>query len=110
MSDKFKFGDPSLPSHCLCHYCGLSHRTVEAGGIWYCPNPGCGGPGNNYLLSSLPETKNHTDGTITVDYVEWKDFVKDKIDRGVLHPHIAQAAKESLKKIVGKISSNKYGL
>lgn len=37
-----------------CFYCGLEDDKVEAGGVWYCPNPLCTGPGvTNWFASKL---------------------------------------------------------
>lgn len=33
-----------LEAHEVCFYCHVAHKQVEAGGIWYCPSPICGGP------------------------------------------------------------------
>lgn len=43
------------PSHDIheCYYCGLNHKTVEAGGIYYCPNALCQGPGAAHFRSQL---------------------------------------------------------
>lgn len=43
-SPKF-ISDPDLPLSCTCYACGLSHKKVEGGGLWYCPNYAC--IGNN---------------------------------------------------------------
>lgn len=32
-----------------CYYCGLENDRVEAGGVWYCPNRFCQGPGAFWL-------------------------------------------------------------
>ena len=30
-----------MENHQICIGCGLASTRVEAGGIWYCPNPAC---------------------------------------------------------------------
>lgn len=37
-----------------CHYCQLTHKEVEAGGLYYCPNPACLGPGAAPWRRMLP--------------------------------------------------------
>jgi len=56
-----------------CYYCGLEHSEVEAGGIWFCPNFMCTGPGGcshraklaSYRQQYRPKTCH------TVDEEEW---------------------------------------
>jgi hypothetical protein len=76
-SDRYKFGDPSLEQHYLCYFCGLSHKRVEAGGMWFCPNFTCTGPGNHGFrkrnLKSYKEDGNYH----TVDDQEWKELAEN---------------------------------
>lgn len=46
-------------SHLTCHYCNLTHKKVEAGGIRHCPNVLCRGPGAGYWRSKLKSYKDH---------------------------------------------------
>jgi len=39
----------SLPETCTCYYCGLTHRKVEAGGVYHCPNALCTGCGATWF-------------------------------------------------------------
>lgn len=39
-----KAKESGVPIHCVCCYCGLASKQVEAGGMWYCPNARCAGP------------------------------------------------------------------
>jgi hypothetical protein len=77
-SERFKFGDPSLEQHYLCYFCGLSHKRVEAGGMWFCPNFTCMGPGNHGFrkrnLKSYKEVENQRH---TVDDQEWKELAEN---------------------------------
>lgn len=57
----------------ICHYCGLHHKDVEAGGIHYCPNPCCLGPGQSYTRSKLDSYKEVGSGKHTVDLEELFD-------------------------------------
>ncbi len=57
-------------AHLTCYYCELQHDKVEAGGLWYCPNPLCPGPGqasSRMLLRSYRETNS---GRYTVNAAE----------------------------------------
>jgi hypothetical protein len=53
-----------------CHYCGLIHKRVEAGGIYYCPNTLCLGPGAAYFRSTCKSYKEDRWGKHTVDTFE----------------------------------------
>jgi hypothetical protein len=52
----------TLSSHNTCHYCELPHRLVEAGGLWYCPNVLCRGPGASSLRTQLKSYRDHGNG------------------------------------------------
>lgn len=56
-----------------CFYCGLLNEKVETGGIYYCPNPHCPGPGGAWFRSTLDSYKELDDGSHTVDGDEWKE-------------------------------------
>jgi hypothetical protein len=36
-----------------CRYCKVFHPKVEAGGMWYCPNPACRGCGAAWFKRTL---------------------------------------------------------
>lgn len=59
--------DPVRDTTCLG--CGLTHRSVEAGGVWHCPNPCCRGVGAAAFRSRLKSYLEVHDG-YTVDPVE----------------------------------------
>lgn len=59
-----------LASHYTCHYCQLTHRKVEAGGMWHCPNVLCTGPGAGYWRSTLLSYREVKGGRHTVDHEE----------------------------------------
>jgi hypothetical protein len=40
-----------------CFYCGCYDEKVEAGGIYYCPNPNCSGPGIRWFYETLNSFK-----------------------------------------------------
>jgi hypothetical protein len=57
-----------------CYYCDLEHPRVEAGGIYYCPNFLCTGPGgapHRRKLASYAEGCYPKSGH-TVDEEEWQ--------------------------------------
>lgn len=71
-----------LQKHQTCHYCGLSHYKVEAGGIYHCPNrlcPGCGAATTREKMK-LKSFKNVEDGRYTLDPEELIHYVAN-------HPH-----------------------
>ena len=49
-----------------CTYCGLRHKSVEAGGQWYCPNPACRGCGTEWFNAKLASFEK-TDRGYTID-------------------------------------------
>jgi len=43
-----------MSNHLKCISCGLEDDLVEAGGIWYCPNPFCTASGaSNWKITNL---------------------------------------------------------
>lgn len=66
--------------HYRCHYCGVVHQDVEAGGIYHCPNPFCLGPGNGYFRSTLNSYKEVDNGKHVVeDTDEWFEAAFAKV-------------------------------
>lgn len=61
-----------------CWYCGLHHTKVEAGGVYYCPNPLCTGPGGAWFRATLKSFKDEGQRH-SVDPVEW-------LERGLAVP------------------------
>lgn len=53
-----------------CDYCGLIHSQVEAGGMYFCPNPICSGPGAHWSRASLESYTEDEQGH-EVDNVEY---------------------------------------
>lgn len=53
-----------------CDYCGLNHQQVEAGGIYFCPNPLCPGPGAAWARASL-DSYIETEEGHEVDQIEY---------------------------------------
>ena len=104
IEEDLKFGDPNLENHYKCYYCWLSHKKVEAGGIWGCPNKACTGPGNAYFRSQLKSYETSGDGH-TVDIEEWAMVVTDLLS-GIEDPDIYKATEHSLWKLRGKILKN----
>lgn len=54
-----------------CFYCGLRSQDVEAGGMWYCPDPRCTGPGSAWFRSTLDSYCEESGGRHSVDQEEW---------------------------------------
>lgn len=67
-----------LDKHYTCYYCKVEHKQVEAGGVWYCPNPVCPGPGGHYLRSNLESYKDSDFTHYTIDTAEYLDAVAKK--------------------------------
>ena len=59
-----------------CFYCGCHDETVEAGGIFYCPNPHCTGCGVAWFCGKLKSYKPNGNNGYTVDGHE-KKFAAD---------------------------------
>lgn len=56
-----------------CTYCGIDDPVVEAGGMYYCPNPLCPGCGAGWFNASLASyTPDASGNRYTVDGVEQK--------------------------------------
>lgn len=55
-----------------CRGCLLYDNKVEAGGIYYCPNPHCPSAGGAWFRRKLKSYKENPDGTHSVDEKEWK--------------------------------------
>lgn len=79
--------------HLTCYYCKLHHEKVEAGGVYYCPNALCTGPGGASFRREVPSYAEQKDGTHTVDHSEMILFGRGyaaalrHIDRP-LHDHV----------------------
>jgi hypothetical protein len=58
-----------------CYYCKWKSNRVEAGGIYYCPNAYCPGPGGawfRYTLNSYKEDKHCNRHTVSECEYYWK--------------------------------------
>ena len=64
-----------------CCYCHLEDKLVEAGGVFYCPNPLCMGPGGAWFRSGLDSFRLVDGGRHSVETDEWEnkgnDYLKD---------------------------------
>jgi hypothetical protein len=109
MDSKIKFGPTDLANHYTCYYCGLADKNVEAGGVWYCPNFGCSGPGGHSHRRTLKSYKEISSGKHTVDYVEWRDETLKK-SATAISQHLKEAMLSSAKKMNVRITSEKLGL
>lgn len=64
--------DASEISLYTCYYCGLFSSSVEAGGIWHCPNLLCRGPGAAWFRATLSSYRKVKNDEHTVDECEWE--------------------------------------
>ena len=56
-----------------CYYCTIGHhKDVECGGIYYCPNPLCTGPGGAWCRHKLASYKEEEGGRHSVNWSEWR--------------------------------------
>jgi len=70
-----------------CCSCGLHHRLVEGGGLWYCPNPLCSGPGGDWARRQVPSYEPHPDGTYSVETGDWHRWGLAYV---VAHPELGE--------------------
>ena len=87
-----------VKTHSLqCCYCKLEEKSVEAGGIFYCPNPLCSGPGGHWFRRTL-------------DSYALVDIDKHKIDQDEWEKKANEflAARPGLHKKVRKLYENLY--
>jgi hypothetical protein len=65
-----------------CCYCHLEDKLVEAGGVFFCPNPICMGPGGAWFRSGLDSFRLVDGGRHSVETDEWErkgdEYLKDK--------------------------------
>lgn len=84
-----------------CGSCGLTHSQVEAGGIWYCPNPACTMTGAAWFRTKLPSTRDEGSHHY-VDEGEWIEAVADWIANTKDDRVIQDAAYASLQRLKEK--------
>ena len=104
-----KFGPSNLDDHYTCYYCGLASKQVEAGGVWYCPNFGCSGPGGCSHRRQLKSYVEVSGGKHSVDLQEWRDECLERARR-IEDRYIRKAMEHSAKQMLTKITSTKFGL
>jgi hypothetical protein len=109
MNGKIKFGPTDLANHYTCYFCGLANKSVEAGGMWYCPNFGCTGPGAHSHRRTLKSYKEEGSGKHSVDYTEWRDETLKK-SATVTDHHLKEAMIFSARNMTTRITSDKLGL
>lgn len=64
-----------------CGFCSIgSHPKVECGGIYYCPNPLCTGPGAAWARALCTSYKEEPNGRHSVDWAEWRRVAKGFLD------------------------------
>lgn len=106
---EIKFGPKDLADHYTCYYCKLAHKSVEAGGMWGCPNITCTGPGNSHYRSNLKSFKVEPERHHSVDTKEWLEKVKEDI-RSVTDPSLIEAIEAGIKRMEVSVTSGKFGL
>jgi len=60
----------TLPKHYTCIGCGFTSKEVEAGGIYYCPNPACTAVGAYWHRSKLKSFSPKDEWSYCVDVAE----------------------------------------
>lgn len=72
-----------------CFYCGLFHKKVECGGVFYCPNPRCSGPGAAWFRQTLKSYKNVGNNSHEIDPIELEFAVNmyiSKLEYNIRYP------------------------
>ena len=96
-----------LAGHFQCYSCGLKHRKVEAGGIYYCPNPFCTISGATWFRKQLESFEPSLDNTYTVDNKEWYSTAVDYTIKEIKDPLILKYALQSAKILMELIQNDK---
>lgn len=90
-----------------CWYCGLMDDSVEASGVWYCPNPRCSGPGIYWFIKRLSSYKEDTrEDTYKYDEHEFEEKVNEYLKNKTFT--FAQKAPKTIAK-VGSTYEDKDG-
>lgn len=90
-----------IPRHCVCIGCGLADRRVEAGGIYYCPNPACTAVGAYWSRRELASFKDiPEENKYIIDTEELIRYV-DSIDEE-LEEEVSIAAEKCISLFWGK--------
>lgn len=96
---------PNAYHHNICIYCKLQHSRVEAGGLWFCPNVLCPGPGATYWRSQLKSYRDNEDGTYSVDSREVLDKARaltyDEPDAAIKEAIISSMDKWAAQRLAG---------
>ena len=107
---EIKFGEKNLADHYTCHYCKLAHRKVEAGGMWFCPNVSCAGPGNHGARKQLVSYHENANGSHSVDNQDWKKFCEAYLLENEVDVYIREAVEAGIKRLSVNITSDKFGI
>jgi hypothetical protein len=84
-----------------CHYCGLVDDRVEAGGVYYCPNPlctGCGAAPHRRKLKSYADDPGDRKHSIDVEEL-YATYWPEMAARPADDP-MRQAAERSVEKMI----------
>lgn len=108
MSDRCSWKQVSSSCEVRCIYrcisCGLHHVEVEAGGIYWCPTPGCTVSGAAWWRQKLDSYTENLDGTHSVDPLEALIFAA-KYE--LTDPAIIEARKAACEKWLDRIDYDK---
>jgi hypothetical protein len=104
-----KFGPKNLADHYTCYYCGLADKHVEAGGMWWCPNFTCTGPGAHTHRRKLKSYVENADSTHSVDNVEWSKVSMEMMESLEDSP-LKEAVEAGIKRMQTNITGTKFGL
>jgi len=74
-----------------CNFCDLVHDKVEAGGLWYCPNPICPGCGAAYHRRKMDSYQEIENGRHTVDPKEKIAIGERLLEQLDLDPNLWEA-------------------
>lgn len=82
--------------HYTCRYCQYRSTSVEAGGIWHCPNVLCSGPGATGWRSANLKSFKTVGSQYEVDPRElYDEGMQYASDVEVSHPELAAAIRRS---------------
>lgn len=96
-----------------CVGCGLHHKLVEAGGIWYCPNILCSATGNAHYRAKLKSYREEPDSKHSVDWYDWIATAFKDLGDGTGHEKddatkvkILETAQRMIDRLISNINTN----
>jgi hypothetical protein len=82
--------------HLICGGCGLKDSRVEAGGVYYCPNPACRASGASWFKHKLNTFENLDNSSYKVDPDDLVLSVNEWLLNNVVPIEIELACERSL--------------